>query len=56
MINKDNSITAAEMSIQIGISESRVKRTLVSLSKKGVIVRVGPKKGGRWDFSNFQKK
>ncbi len=42
-------ITAAELSGIIGISERKVKENIKKLKEKGLLRRIGPDKGGRWE-------
>ncbi|MEA2035072.1 MAG: ATP-binding protein [Euryarchaeota archaeon] len=42
------SITAKELAKAVGISEGGVKYHLAGLRKKGILIREGPIKGGKW--------
>jgi len=48
LIKENERITYIEMAEQLGISESTVTRAARSLSKKGIIKRMGPERGGSW--------
>jgi len=50
LINKDKGITFIEIAERLGISESTVERTVRSLIKKSIIMRLGSKKTGSWKF------
>ena len=48
LIKENERITYIEMAERLGISESTVTRVARSLSKKGMIKRIGPERGGSW--------
>ena len=48
-ISKDNSITSEKLSLIIGISVRKTKENLAKLKQKGLLKRIGPDKGGRWE-------
>ena len=48
LIRENERITYVEMAERLGISESTVTRAARSLSKKGMIKRIGPERGGSW--------
>jgi ATP-dependent DNA helicase RecG len=50
LINENREITVPEIIERLKISKSTVKRTFRSLTEKGIIMRVGPNKGGSWKF------
>ena len=52
LIDNDEGITVKEMADHLRVNEKTVKRALISLTQKGIIVRVGPNKGGSWKFTN----
>ena len=47
-IIKKPSITAKELAKAVGIGEGGVKYHLAILRKKGILIREGPIKGGKW--------
>jgi ATP-dependent DNA helicase RecG len=50
LIKGDASISAREIAEKIGISSRAVEKNLRSMKIKGVLRRVGPDKGGRWEI------
>jgi ATP-dependent DNA helicase RecG len=42
-------ITIAELSKSVGISERKIKSNISKLKKKGLLKRIGPDKGGHWE-------
>jgi len=48
LIFQNNNITFVDIAEIIGISESTVTRMIKSLTEKGIIERIGPRKGGSW--------
>jgi ATP-dependent DNA helicase RecG len=51
LIRDDPEMTRKEMARAIGITEDGVKYHLGKLRKKGIIKRVGGKKGGHWEIT-----
>lgn len=49
LILKKPEITRQKLAIELGISDSGVKYHLKKMQDKGVLRRVGPDKGGRWE-------
>lgn len=50
LIKSNSKITAKEIANKLSISERTVQRCLKSLVDKGIIIRVGPAKGGHWSI------
>ena len=50
IIFKYKNLTFNNIAEYLEISESTVTRTIRSLTEKGIIMRIGPKKGGSWKF------
>jgi ATP-dependent DNA helicase RecG len=50
LIGHDPTISAERIAKIIGISSRAVEKQLASLKKGGYIVRIGPAKGGIWEF------
>ncbi|MCL2148249.1 MAG: helix-turn-helix domain-containing protein [Methanomassiliicoccaceae archaeon] len=48
IISKNNNVTAEELSLLLGKSESTVRRILKQLTEKGIIERTGSRKDGSW--------
>lgn len=51
LIRKHKDISARELSKQVGISQRKTEDKLAKLKKKGILKRVGPDKGGRWEIT-----
>ncbi len=49
-VRKNPYVTTAELSILVGISDRKVKENIKKLKEKGVLKRIGPDKGGRWEL------
>lgn len=45
----NTTITARELSQIVGISERKIKENISKLKKRGLLRRIGPDKGGRWE-------
>lgn len=52
-ISENPNITTQEMANLLGINRSIVARHIKTLQEKGIILRVGPDKGGHWEI--FEK-
>jgi len=50
LINENEDVTITEIAELMDVSRSTAWRALVSLTEKGVIVRIGPDKSGSWKF------
>ncbi len=48
-IKANKSITAKELSVNIGLSLRAVEKQLAKLKEDGVLKRIGPDKGGYWE-------
>lgn len=46
-------ISKKELSQQIGINPNAIDKNIEALKKKGLLKRIGPAKGGRWEVSGF---
>ncbi len=51
-IRRQPTITARQLAEQLNISQRQAERIFASLSEKGVIARVGAKKGGFWQIAD----
>jgi len=49
LIGQNPGITRRELAEAIGITEEGIKFNLAQMQKKGLLKRVGPDKGGRWE-------
>lgn len=49
MLGENPKMTTNTLAEAIGISPKAVERHLASLKKEGLIIRVGPDKGGHWE-------
>ena len=50
LIQKYNKITTSKMASEIAISRRAVQTIVNSLKSKGILIRVGPDKGGYWEI------
>jgi ATP-dependent DNA helicase RecG len=50
LIRKDNHLTIAVLSENIGVSTRSIERALKNLQEQGMLVRQGPDKGGHWQI------
>ncbi len=50
LIKKNPKITMREMAHNVGISEKGIEWQMKKLKDEGIIVRKGPRKGGRWEI------
>ena len=48
-MRKNPSVSKAELGVLLGIHSSNVDRNIQKLRHMGLIVRVGPAKGGHWE-------
>jgi ATP-dependent DNA helicase RecG len=51
-IKKDAKISAAKLSVILGINTRNTQKTLDRLKTKGLIERIGADKGGYWNIKN----
>jgi predicted HTH transcriptional regulator len=49
LIVENPRMTAKELSGEIGISQRKVETNMAKLKQMGILRRVGPDKGGRWE-------
>lgn len=49
-IREDNTVTAVELSQNLGLTLRAVEKQLAKLKLNGVLRRVGPDKGGYWEI------
>jgi len=50
LIQKNNTISAREIAKEIGLTHRAVEKQISALKNKGLLRRVGPDKGGRWEI------
>ena len=48
------SVSEAELSVELGIHVSNIDRNIRKLKRQGLIVRIGPDKGGYWQVLEKQ--
>jgi predicted HTH transcriptional regulator len=53
-ILKNKNITTSELSVIIGISQRKIKENISKLKEAGILLRVGPAKGGYWEIQQKQ--
>ena len=49
-VGQDGTLTAAQMSEELGLTKRTIERTLSKLREKGVIVRIGSSRSGKWEI------
>ncbi|MBC8017662.1 MAG: winged helix-turn-helix transcriptional regulator [Verrucomicrobia bacterium] len=49
-IQQNNSVTAVELSQQLGLTLRAVEKQLAKLKQQGILKRIGPDKGGQWEI------
>ncbi|MDO4840431.1 MAG: hypothetical protein Q3990_07130, partial [Desulfovibrionaceae bacterium] len=49
-VQQDGTLTAAQMSMKLGLARRTVERILTRLRKKEIIIRTGARKNGRWEL------
>lgn len=54
-MRKHTAVSKAELSTLLGIHSSNVDRNIQKLRLLGLIVRVGPAKGGHWEVVDKNK-
>ena len=52
LLLKDSQITTQEIANELGISRRAVAKQIANMSKKGLISRIGPDKGGYWQVND----
>ena len=50
LIDENDQITIAELSVALGISTRSVERNIEKLKKQKVLARIGSDKGGHWEI------
>ena len=50
LIRQNPNITMSEIASSVGISAKAVEKQIARMKKDGVLVRVGPDKGGSWEI------
>ena len=50
LIRQNPNITMSEIASSVGISAKAVEKLIARMKKDGVLVRVGPDKGGSWEI------
>ena len=49
-ISKNSTISTKKLAAMCSLSERQVQRIMIKLKEQGVIRRIGPDKGGRWEI------
>ena len=49
-VSQDGTLTAAQMSEKLGLAKRTIERTLSKLREKGVIMRIGSNRSGKWEI------
>jgi len=50
LVEKNNKITARELSKKIGINHRNTQKVISELKQKGYLKRIGPPRGGHWEI------
>ena len=50
-IKKNQFISAREIASQVGISQRKIQENISKLKEMGILKRIGPAKGGRWEVN-----
>lgn len=50
LVRQNPNITTSELASSIGISANAVEKQIARLKKDGILVRIGPDKGGHWEI------
>jgi len=53
IIGKNPNVTIDDLAKNLAISTRAVKKHLANLKNKGIIKRIGPDKGGRWEVKTL---
>jgi ATP-dependent DNA helicase RecG len=53
-ILKNKNITTSDLSVIVGISQRKIKENIGKLKDAGILLRVGPAKGGYWEIQPQQ--
>ena len=56
LIEENPKITREELSVKIGLTIRGIEWNLAMLKKKGLLKRIGPKKGGYWEVVKKKKR
>ncbi|MEG0404455.1 MAG: winged helix-turn-helix transcriptional regulator [Anaerorhabdus sp.] len=48
LINKNSEITQKIIAVEMGLTERAIKKAMVTLTKNGIIKRIGSNRKGRW--------
>ena len=52
IISENSRITQNEISEKIGIAPQNIRKYITKLKQKGLLLRIGPDKGGYWEVNN----
>jgi predicted HTH transcriptional regulator len=52
LVRADPSITIAEIAVRTGATNSAISQRIRTLKQKGILLRVGPDKGGHWEIAS----
>jgi predicted HTH transcriptional regulator len=52
LIKTNSNINAGELASKIGINTRNVEKNIEKLKTRGIIVRIGPDKGGYWKITD----
>ena len=49
LLSQDHTMTAKSLSVELGITVKAIEKHLSKLKEEGIILRVGPARGGHWE-------
>jgi len=52
LVAENPSISKKAMASRIGINSTTVDKNIKTLKEKGLLMRIGPAKGGHWEVGN----
>ena len=53
LIRENSKLSRRSLAVKLAVSEATIKRDISFLSNLGLIVRIGPDKGGYWKIKNL---
>lgn len=54
LLSQDNTLSAAALAERIGITQKAVEKQIAKMKADGVLKRIGPDKGGRWQVREIE--
>ena len=50
MLQRNPGITIPEIAAELGLTARAIKKNIAAMKASGVVKRIGPAKGGRWEI------